>query len=54
MGRQKSRVAWKFHDDATELSKNVYRKGISEQLKSDGSFATMMLLAHCHCILEKP
>ncbi|MEY4141541.1 MAG: hypothetical protein RL110_912 [Bacteroidota bacterium] len=35
---KKSRVAWKFHDDATELSKNVYRKGISEQLKSDGSF----------------
>jgi hypothetical protein len=35
---KKSRVAWKFHDNSMELSKNVYRKGISEQLKSDGSY----------------
>ena len=37
---KKSRVAWKFHDNSTELSKNVYRKGISEQLKSDGNYCS--------------
>jgi hypothetical protein len=33
-----SKVAWKFHDNSADLSKNVYKKGISEQLKSDGSY----------------
>ena len=35
-----SKVAWKFHNEAVELSKNVYKKGVSEQLKSDGSYCT--------------
>ena len=33
-----SKVAWKFHDVPLDLSKNVYKKGISEQLKSDGTY----------------
>jgi len=33
-----SKVAWKFHDNSSDISKNVYKKGISEQLKSDGSY----------------
>jgi hypothetical protein len=35
---KKSKVAWKFHDHSMDISKNVYKNGISEQLKSDGSY----------------
>jgi hypothetical protein len=32
-----SKQPWNFHDDTKEIPKKVYKKGISEQLKSDGS-----------------
>ncbi len=37
---QMSKHPWNYHDLGQEIPKKVYRKGISEQLKSDGTLCT--------------
>jgi hypothetical protein len=35
-----SKQPWNFHDNTKDIPKKVYKKGISEQLKSDGSICS--------------
>ena len=38
--KKASKTPWKFHDNSLDIPKNVYKKGISEQLKSDGAYCS--------------